>query len=133
MQHLQQYTNTRGLGWWVLFALIRQIVWNIFYFSPCQPCLFINIFLFDALDYNLYIIDGVLYVVPSQNSHDRPEGPLWGPSAGTLAWAGCRPSYMLVVVIQTLYNICHCFAVEILTRYTNFNNFISNKLSNAFL
>ena len=36
-------------------------------------------------------------MVPSQNSQDRPEGPLWGPKAGTLAYAGRRPAYMLVL------------------------------------
>ena len=60
----------------------------------------------------LYIIDGV-FVVPSQNSVDRPKGPLWGravglrcqPKAGTLACAGHRPAYMLVVLMNPKHHM----------------------------
>ena len=37
-----------------------------------------------------------LYVCPSQSSEDRPEG--CQPKAGTLACAGRRPAYMLVIL-----------------------------------
>ena len=52
--------------------------------------------------YYLYIIDGVsvcLFVCPSQNSQFRPKGPSWCQlKAGTLACAGRRLAYMLVVI-----------------------------------
>ena len=40
------------------------------------------------------------------NSQVRPEGPLWcQPKAGTLACAGRRPAYMLVIIIINNLNL----------------------------
>ena len=43
-----------------------------------------------------------MLVVPTQNSQDRPEGTLWGPSPEVPPCAGRKPAYKLVTVIFLL-------------------------------